>query len=136
MQCTCLHLSPKKEGAPSPLERFTGVGVRPKLSSFHPFGYPVYVLDSTLASGKSLPKWEDRVHIDIYLGPLLSHSSLVAMILSLTHHGTRVVILFLMTAGLIGCLFGALNAYRNRSFLCLHRLHAIALGSPSSLRTH
>jgi hypothetical protein len=74
----------KQEGAPSPLERFAGVGVRPKISSFHPFGCPVYVLDSALASGQSIPKWDNRARVGIYLGPSPRHSRSVAMVLSLT----------------------------------------------------
>jgi hypothetical protein len=82
-----VHLSSpslKQEGAPSPLERFAGVGVRPKISSFHPFGCPVYVLDSALASGQSLPKWNERARVGIYLGPSPRHSRSVALVLSLT----------------------------------------------------
>jgi hypothetical protein len=33
----------KEKGAATPLERFSGVNVRPNISSFHPFGCPVYV---------------------------------------------------------------------------------------------
>ena len=58
-----VHLSSpslKQEGAPSPLERFAGVGVRPKISSFHPFGCPVYVLDSALANKEKLVPGEER----------------------------------------------------------------------------
>jgi hypothetical protein len=73
----------KNEGAPSPLELFTGVGIRPKISSFHPFGCPIYVLDSALALGKSLPKWEDKAHVGIYLGPSPRHSQSVALVLLL-----------------------------------------------------
>jgi hypothetical protein len=81
----------KQEGAATPLEKFSEV--RPMISSFHPFGCPVYVLDSAIASGKSLPKWEERARVGIYplcyyygiyLGPSPRHSRLVAMVLSLT----------------------------------------------------
>jgi hypothetical protein len=74
----------KQEGAPSPLEKFSGIAVLPKISSFHPFGCPVYVLDSAIASGKSLPKWEERARVGIYLGASPRHSRSVAMVLSLT----------------------------------------------------
>ena len=35
----------------SPLEKFLGVQVTPKLRHFHAFGCPTYVLDNTLQSG-------------------------------------------------------------------------------------
>jgi hypothetical protein len=85
-----VHLSTpslKQTEAPSPLQVFAGVGVRPKIASFHPFGGPVYILDSALAAGKSLPKWEDRACVGIYLGPSPRHSRSVAMVLSLTTAG-------------------------------------------------
>ena len=73
----------REEGAPSSLERFSGIGIRPKTSSFHPFGCPVYVLDSALVSGQSIPKWDDRARVGIYLGPSLRHSRSVALVLLL-----------------------------------------------------
>jgi hypothetical protein len=82
-----IHLSTpslKQTDAPSPLEVFAGVGVRPKISSFHPFGCPVYILDSALAAVKSLPKWEDRARVGIFLGPSPRHSRLVVLVLPLT----------------------------------------------------
>ena len=66
----------------SPLERFTGVPVRPKLRHFHAFGCPTYVLDNALQSRQGVPKWKQRARLGIYLGPSPSHARTVALILN------------------------------------------------------
>ena len=53
----------------SPLEKFSQVAVRPKISSLRHFGCLVYVLENALATGKSLPKREDFAQVGIYLAP-------------------------------------------------------------------
>ena len=68
----------------SPLDKFSQVAVRPKISSFHHFGCLVYVLVDALAAGKSLPKWEERARFGIYLGHSPLHARSVALIFSLT----------------------------------------------------
>jgi Reverse transcriptase (RNA-dependent DNA polymerase) len=50
----------------------------------HPFGCPAYVLDSQLQSGKTIPKWESRSRLGIYLGPSLQHARSVGLVLSLS----------------------------------------------------
>ena len=52
--------------------------------SFHHFRCPVYVLYNALVAGKSLPKWEERARVGIYLVPSPLHARSVALILSLT----------------------------------------------------
>ena len=80
-----IHQStPSLKDGISPLEKLSQVAVRPNMLSFHHFGCLVYVLDNALASVKSLPKWEGRARVGIYLGPSSLHSRSVALIMSLT----------------------------------------------------
>jgi hypothetical protein len=54
-----------------------------KLSDFHTFGSPCYVLNAHLQSGlKAIPKWEPRAWLDIYVGRSPSHASNVSLILN------------------------------------------------------
>ena len=71
-----------KHGGKSPLEVFSGAKVSPNPKHFHPFGCPVYVLDSKLASGKSISKWLPRARCGIYLGFSPNHSRSVALVLN------------------------------------------------------
>ena len=74
--------TPRKGENDSPLEKFTGVLVRPKLRHFHAFGCPTYVLDNTLQSGQGVPKWKQHARLGVYLGPSPSHARMVALILN------------------------------------------------------
>lgn len=67
----------------SPIELFTSVPVRPKLRHYHPFGCPVYVLRNELQGGKTLPKWDRRSRVGLYLGVSPRHSRSVALVLNL-----------------------------------------------------
>ena len=65
------------------MNRFSGVDVQPDLCTFHPFGCPVFVLDSKLQSGsKKLPKWNPRARVGVYLGHLPCHAGSVALVLN------------------------------------------------------
>ena len=74
--------TPRKGEDDSPLEKFTGVPVRPKLRHFHAFGCPTYVLDNALQSGQGMSKGKQRAHLSIYLGPSPSLARTVALILN------------------------------------------------------
>ena len=74
--------TPRKGEDSSPIERFIGVPVRPKLRHYHAFGCPTYVLDNALQSGQGVPKWKQRARLVIYLGPSPSHARTVALILN------------------------------------------------------
>ena len=76
--------TPSLKDGISPLDKVSQVAIRPKISSFHHFGCPVYVLDNVLVAWKSLPKWEGRARVSIYLDPSPLHAWSVALILSLT----------------------------------------------------
>jgi hypothetical protein len=49
---------PDRNDGACPQERFSGAEVAPNLKTNHTFGCPVYELNSKLASGKSIPKWD------------------------------------------------------------------------------
>ena len=56
--------------------------MRPKLKHFHNFGCPTYILDNSLASGKSIPKWKSRSRLGVYLGPSPNHAKTVSLVLN------------------------------------------------------
>lgn len=67
----------------SALNRFSGVDIKPDLRNYHPFGCPVFVLDSRLQSGASkIPKWDPRSRVGIYLGHSPCHAGTVALVLN------------------------------------------------------
>jgi hypothetical protein len=68
----------------TPLELFSGSKVNPSMRHFHHFGCPVYVLNSKMASGKKLPKWDDRTRVAIYLKKSPNHARSVSLVLSLS----------------------------------------------------
>ena len=74
--------TPRKGEDESPVEKFSGVPVRPKLRHFHAFGCPTYVLDNALQSGQGVPKWKQRARLGVYLRPSPSHARTVALILN------------------------------------------------------
>ena len=55
-----------------------------ELRRAHVFGCPVYVLDPKLADGDSIPKWNHRAHMGMFLGFSHEHSSLVPLVLNLS----------------------------------------------------
>jgi hypothetical protein len=67
----------------TPIELFACLAVRPKIRHFHPFACPVYVLRNELQGGQSLPKWESRSRLGLYIGPSPRHARSVALILNL-----------------------------------------------------
>ena len=76
------NATPKKGEDSSPLEKFSGVKVVPKLRHFHAFGCPTYILDNALQSGQSAPKWRQHSRLGVYLGPSPNHARLVALVLN------------------------------------------------------
>ena len=68
------NATPKKGENSSPLEKFLGVKVAPKLRHFHSFGCPTYVLGNVLQSGQGAPKWRQRSRLGVYLGPSPNHA--------------------------------------------------------------
>ena len=76
-----LHLNLNAE---SPLQVFSQSFVNPRLSTFHTFGCPVYSLDARLQGGGSIPQWNPRCSIGLYLGNSPRHARTVSLVLNLT----------------------------------------------------
>jgi hypothetical protein len=53
-----------------------------RLTSFHPFGCPVHVLDARMQSRHKIPKWEERTRIGINLCMSPSHAQSVTLVLN------------------------------------------------------
>jgi hypothetical protein len=78
------QVTPDKEDGTSPLERFSGAEVAANLEDCHTPLCPVYALNSSLASGKSIPKWDNMCRLGINLGPSPRHARNVSLVLNLT----------------------------------------------------
>ena len=76
------NATPKKGEGCSPLEKFSGVKVAPKLRHFHAFGCSTYVLDNALQSRQGAPKWRRCSRLGVYLGPSPNHARSVALVLN------------------------------------------------------
>ena len=74
---------PRSQQQHSPLSIFSKTSQSFHLRNFHVWGCPVYVLDPKLADGKTLPRWEPRSRLGLYLGPSPLHSTSVALVLNL-----------------------------------------------------
>ena len=78
------NATPALKSGNSPLERFNGTAVRPKVLNFHPPLCPVYVLHNGLqGSGLRPNKWVRKFRGAVYLGNSPRHPRLVALVLSL-----------------------------------------------------
>ena len=74
--------TPRKGSDIYPIESFSGVAVCPKLKHYHAFGCPTYILNKDLQAQKSLPKWQSRARLGMYLGPSPNHSCRVSLVLN------------------------------------------------------
>jgi hypothetical protein len=77
-----ISLPVSKDGT-CPSERFSGVEVAPNLKANDNFGFPVFDLNSKLASSKTIPKWEPRTRVGLYMGQSPRHARNVSLVLSL-----------------------------------------------------
>ena len=76
--------APMLDSGLSPIELFTQVDVAPKVKHAHTFGAPVYVLEDRLQTqGGSIPKWDKRANLGIYVGISPRHSRKVALVLNI-----------------------------------------------------
>ena len=78
------NVVPRNDEGLSKLDLFGNLRVNVNLSSMHTFGCPVYVLDSKLASGKSIKRWDSRARVGLNLGHSPDHARNVSLVLSLT----------------------------------------------------
>jgi hypothetical protein len=83
------NFSPGIQSGVSPIEKFTQVAVAPRVKHSHTFGSPVYVLKSSLQAGQSVPKWEERARIGVFLGFSPRHSRKVALASTQSNDRTR-----------------------------------------------
>jgi hypothetical protein len=59
------------------------VPISPDIQNAHPFGCPVYVLNSKLQQGQKISQWDARANLGAYLGTSAIHASSVGLVLSL-----------------------------------------------------
>ena len=59
---------PMNDQGHSPIKRFFGTDVAPRLGKFHIFGCPIFTLEKRLQSKQSVPCWDTRDRLGIYLG--------------------------------------------------------------------
>jgi hypothetical protein len=64
------------------IQRFARTGVHTNLKHWHPFGSPVYVLESALQKQGIFGKWRSRANIGIYLARSPHHTRNVALVLN------------------------------------------------------
>lgn len=67
----------------SPLQKISKSSTIPNLKDNHTWGCPVFVLQAGLQSGLgSIPKWEPRCRVGVYLGRSPAHAGSVALVLN------------------------------------------------------
>ena len=76
------YLVPLNDEYMSKLDVFGTLRVNANLKSIHTFGCPVYVLDSRLASGKSIKQWDSRARLGLNLEQSPSHACNASLVLS------------------------------------------------------
>ena len=54
------NATPMRQDGTSPLETFTSLAVKSRITDFHHFGTPIYVLKNELQGGKQINKWLPR----------------------------------------------------------------------------
>ena len=69
------------ERGQSPIEIFFGTDVAPRLGEFHIFGCPIFALNERLQGKQSIPKWDTRARLGIYLGKSPLHAQSVSNML-------------------------------------------------------
>jgi hypothetical protein len=78
------QVTPYKEDGTSPLKRFSGAEVATNLKDCHTPLCPVYAINSSLANGSSIPKWDNICRLGINMGPSPRHAINVSLVLNLT----------------------------------------------------
>ena len=79
-----LNATPRLKDRKIPQQLFANSDAPTVLRHFHPFGCPVYALNSKLAAGQSIPKWHKRARLGLYLGRSEAHAQSVALVLNLS----------------------------------------------------
>lgn len=68
----------------TPIEAFSGTNIAINPKHFYHFRCPVYILINAMQAGQKIDKWTEQVWVGIYLGTLLQHARMVALVPSLT----------------------------------------------------
>ena len=76
------HFNLDNDGRSPAMNKFTGIDARPDVRDFHPFGCPVFVLDSKIQGKGAIPKWNPRARVGVYLGHSPCHAGSVALVLN------------------------------------------------------
>ena len=76
------RIMPRENHSKSPEELFARTQVRPTTKYLHPFGCPVFVLHEALQGGNSIPKWDERSRVGVFLGHSAQHAQNVSLILN------------------------------------------------------
>jgi len=77
------NITPRMQDGQVPLAVFARSNQVHQLDHLHPFGCPVYVLDTRLQQNKKIDKWQQRSRIGAYLGPSEKHARTVHLVLSI-----------------------------------------------------
>jgi hypothetical protein len=84
--CSIFNDSPTLKGPHkdcTPSEVFLAINIAAEPRHNHTFGCPVYVTDTQIQAGKSLPAWMSRAKVGVNLGISPTHARSVALVLSL-----------------------------------------------------
>ena len=79
-----LNSTPNKMTGKIAHQMFSNTDTPIMVRHFHPFGCPTYVLNDSLAAGKSIPKWHKRARLGVYLGRSPNHAQSIALVLNLS----------------------------------------------------
>jgi len=79
-----LNRIPREDNGRSPIELFSRkTWSNSKFHDFHVWGCPVYVLNSKIADGHKLPRWQPRSSRSVYVGNSMKHGHAVPLVLCL-----------------------------------------------------
>ena len=77
------NMLPNKSDGTTPQQRFSSSYIQEPIKNHHMFGAPVYALNSRLQNQKSIPKWDARSRLGVYLGNSPRHSRSISLVLDL-----------------------------------------------------
>ena len=78
----CRNALPRNGKDRSPVSMFANTTIEPNVKHYHPFGCPVYVLETPLQNQKSFPKWQERTRVGVFLCHSPHHAASVPLILN------------------------------------------------------
>ncbi|KAL7547978.1 hypothetical protein ACHAWF_017084 [Thalassiosira exigua] len=125
------YLVPINDKGLSKLNVFGTLLVNVNLKSIHTFGCPVYVLDSRLASGKSIKQWDSRARLGLNLEQSPSHACNASLVLSKPSEDPGCDLL-LRGLGVVDEVLGSVEGMGTHPYGCqvVQRLVEHCVGSP------